>query len=184
MAEQETSRPVNLVVRANKTGPTYDAVFRDDDAGQVWRRIGPAWLEKDDSGKWRPRRGRVRDGYYDERRAHVRAAELVATFEAETVQERQRRTQGPSFRELAHAYLDWLEHVKGAAPSTLRQHRSDLAEPGVPYKRGDKVLAGHIMRAFGDKPAAKVTAEDVDKLLESIAQTATARSSSPPSTSA
>jgi integrase len=171
MTQIDSSRQVALVVRGNKSGPAYDAVFRNDDGGQVWRRVGPAWLEKDSAGKWRPRHGRVQDGYYDERRAYVKATEIVTTYETELAEDHERRAQGATFREVAHAYLDWLENVKGAAPSTLRQHRSDLAEPGVPYKRGNKVLAGHIMRAFGDKPASKVTTEDVEELLETVADT-------------
>ena len=31
----------------------------------------------------------------------------------------------------------WLEDVKGAKPATLRDHRSVLAESGIPYRRGD-----------------------------------------------
>jgi hypothetical protein len=42
------------------------------------RRIGPAWLELDEgSGERHPRRGRVRDGFYNEPRAHERTSELV-----------------------------------------------------------------------------------------------------------
>ena len=174
MAPPPNSRQAALAIRANKTGPTYDAVFRDDDGRQVWRRVGPAWLDRDDAGKWQPRRGRVRDGYFDERRAYVKAAEIVAHYEAAVDEDRDRRSRGPTFREVAHAYLVWLEEVKGAAPSTLRQHRSDLAEPGVPYKRGGRVIAGHIMRALGDTPASKVTAEDVQMLLQTIADTGVA----------
>ncbi len=174
MSPPENARPVSLVVRGNKAGPVYDAVFRGDAGEQVWRRVGPAWVEKDEAGKWRARRGRVRDGYYDERRGYVKAAEIVAAYEDEASEHRELRAQGPTFREVAHAYLDWLERVKGAAPSTLRQHRSDLAEPGVPYKRGDRVLAGHIMRVFGNKPAAKVTTADVEKLLATVAKTGAA----------
>jgi integrase len=86
-------------------------------------------------GGWRPRKGRVQEGYYNERTAHVRAAELVTKFvSGEEAQEQaavEKQTKGPTFREVAHAYLDWLEHVRGAKPSRLRQHRSDLAEPGT-----------------------------------------------------
>ena len=174
MPGSPTPTAVSLVVRESNGQPFYEAKFRDGDR-QVKRRIGPAWLSRDDaSGAWTPRRGRVPADQFDERRAYARAAEIVAAREAASAEERQRRAQGVTFRELAHAYLDWLEHVKGAAPSTLRQHRSDLAEPGVPYKRGDKVLAGHIMRALGDKPAAKITTEDVDRLLQSVADTGVA----------
>jgi len=44
---------------------------------------------------------------------------------------RERRRRGVTFREVAHGYLRWLEDVKGGKPSTLRDHRSLLAEPGV-----------------------------------------------------
>ncbi len=174
MSAHQPPTAVSLVVRESSGQPFYEAKFRDGDR-QVKRRIGPAWLTRDaESGEWTPRRGRVPADRFDERRAYARAAEIVSAHETQTAEERERRAQGATFREVAHAYLDWLEHVKGAAPSTLRQHRSDLAEPGLPYKRGDKVLAGHIMRAFGDKPAAKVTAEDVDRLLQTVADTGVA----------
>ena len=42
----------------------------------------------------------------------------------------------PTFREVAHAYLDWLERVRGAKPATLRDHRYLLAEPGARHRRG------------------------------------------------
>lgn len=84
---------------------------------------------------------RTREGrFYDERRAHVRVAELAAAVVAEADKaervERERRDRGVTFREVAHAYLDWLETVRGAKPVTLRQHRCDLAEPDQPYRRG------------------------------------------------
>jgi hypothetical protein len=40
------------------------------------------------------------------------------------------RRRGVTFRELAHEYLRWLEDVKDAKPSTLRDDRILLAEPG------------------------------------------------------
>ena len=55
----------------------YEAKWRR--AGlQVKRRVGPAWLDPGPSGGWVPRRGRVPDGWYDEKRATVRMAQLVA----------------------------------------------------------------------------------------------------------
>ena len=74
---------------------------------------------------------------YDERRAHVAAAEIVAAYVADATEaervEQERKEAGVTFREVAHEYLDWLEDVKGAKPSTLRDHRSTLAEPGTAY---------------------------------------------------
>lgn len=160
----------------------FEAKFRFR-GKQVKRRIGRAWLDVDSklpgdvaaTERVARRRGRIASGYFDERTAQVRASMLVAEYveQIDTAEqaEIERRAKGASFRDLAHAYLSWLEIVKGAAPSTLRQHRSDLAEPGVPYKRGQRTVAGHIMRAFGDKPASKVTTEDVERLLASVAAT-------------
>jgi integrase len=141
----------------------------------VKRRIGRAWLTRDDAGSWRPRRGRVPDGYLDERRAHVAAAEFVRSYvkdfnETERV-ERERRTRGVTFRELAHGYLEWLEKVRGAKPSTIRSHQSDLAEPGTPHKRGTGSTAGLVMAALGDRPAANISPAEVEALLRTVADT-------------
>ena len=134
MAPGFTVPSASLVVRELGGEPIYEAKFRYE-GRQVKRRIGPAWLTRDpSSGAWRPRRGRVAEGAFDERRAHAAAAELVTRYVEETVNaERvasERQARGVTFREIAHAYLDWLEHVRGAKPSTIRSHRSDLAEPG------------------------------------------------------
>ncbi len=85
--------------------------------------------------------------------------------------ERERRTRGVTFRELAHGYLEWLEKVRGAKPSTIRSHQSDLAEPGTPHKRGTGTTAGLIMAALGDRPAAKITPAEVEALLRTVAAT-------------
>lgn len=65
---------------------------------------------------------------------------LVREHDAEqTLLERdveERRWHGVSFRELAAEYLHWLDDVKGAKPSTLRDHRCLPAEPGQAYGRG------------------------------------------------
>ncbi len=164
-----------IVIRPHGGQAFYEAKFRHD-GRQIKRRIGPAWVDLDpETGEWLPRRGRVADRWFDERRAHVVAAEIVARHVAEADDQervhRERRTNGASFREVAHAYLGWLQDIKGAKPSTLADYRYLLAEPGVPKKRGEGVLAGHIMAALGNRPAAKITTREVEDLLTSIAAT-------------
>ncbi len=164
----------SLAVRTKGSEVYYDAKFRFA-GNQVMRRVGPAWLVRDETGAWAPRKGRVPDGFFDERRAHVRAAEIVAEYVKDALEvervESERLTRGVTFREVAHAYLEWLEKVRGAKPSTLRSHRSDLAEPGTAYKRGNAVKAGYIMAGLGDTPAAKVTTAQVDAVLNAVAET-------------
>ena len=64
--------------------------------------------------------------------------------------------------------------VRGAKPSTLRDHGYVLAEPGTPYKKGRSgVLSGHVMAALGDRPAAKITTREVEELLGTISDTGT-----------
>ncbi len=60
-----------LHVRDYKGKPFYEAKWRDLERTQRKRRLGPAWLELDPTtGEWVPRRGRVRRGFLDERRAY------------------------------------------------------------------------------------------------------------------
>jgi integrase len=165
----------SLIVREHRGRPFYEAKFRHG-GRQVKRRVGPAWLERDpETGGWRQHRGRIAEGAYDERGAHVRAAQLVNEYVTETADvehaERERRTQGPAFREVAHAYLRWLEEVRGAKPSTLVGHRSVLAEQGTPYRRGSGATLGHVMAALGDRPAAKITTREIENVLTAVSET-------------
>ena len=43
--------------------------------------------------------------------------------------ERERRERGMTFREVAHDYLRWLEHVRGAKPATLLDYRRCSLSP-------------------------------------------------------
>jgi integrase len=74
-----------------------------------------------------------------------------------------------TFREVAHAYLHWLEHVRDAKPTTLREHRYALAQPGTPHRRGAGMSRAEIMAALGDRPAADVTTREINELLSQIA---------------
>jgi len=152
----------SIIVREHHGQPFYEAKFRHG-GRQIKRRIGPAWLERDPDGDgWRRHRGRVAEGAYDERAAHVAAAQLVSEYVAEAADleraERERRTWGVTFREVARAYL-------------LTGHRSVLAEPGTPYKRGKGVALGHVMAALGDRPAAKITTREIEAVLTTISET-------------
>jgi len=167
-----TNPTAALIVREQRGEVYYEAFWRYQ-GRQVKRRLGPAWLDKDAPGAWKPRKGRVPSGYLDERRAHVAAAERVTAYleqaRSEEAVERERLNSGVTFREVAHAYLDWLENVRDAKPATLANHRSVLAEPGRAYKRGEGLTVGHVMAALGDLPAAKITTRDVDTLLATVA---------------
>ena len=159
------------MLRVGPTGaPYYEAKWRHKSA-QVKRRIGPAWVERDGDG-WRPRRGRVPDGHFDEKRATVRTAELIAEHASRTAeterQERERREQGVSFREVAADWLDWLANVKRARESTLRDYRSMLAEPGTSHRRGHGACQGRIMASFGDRPAKAIKTTDISRFLRSL----------------
>ena len=164
----------SLIVRDHRGSPFYEAKFRHG-GRQIKRRIGPAWLERGADGEWCRRRGRVPDDCFDERRAHAAAAALVAGFVKETAEsadrERERAVAGPTFREVAAAYLGWLRDVKGAKPATLRDHGYVLAEPGAPYKRGKGELLGHVMAAIGDRPAKAITTREVEAMLDAVAET-------------
>ena len=161
----------SVVLRVGPTGaPYYEAKWRHN-AAQMKRRIGPAWVERDGDG-WRPRRGRVPDGHFDEKRATVRMAELIAEHASRTAEqerhERERREQGASFREVAADWLDWLAAVGRARESTLRDYRSMLAEPGTSHRRGRGACEGRIMAAFGDRPAKAIKTADVSRFLRSL----------------
>jgi integrase len=164
-----------LLVREHRGQPFYEAFWRFQ-GRQVKRRIGPAWLERDSgSADWRRRRGRVQDGHYDEASAHVAAAQLVSDYLSAAADrdrvERERRTRGVTFREVARSYMRWLADVAGAKPSTLRDRESVLGEAGVPVKRGKGATCGHVMAALGDRPAAKITTREVNEVLATVSAT-------------
>jgi integrase len=156
------------VVRTGPQGePFYEAKWRSE-GSQVKRRIGRAWLDPDGAGGWARRRGRVPEGYFDEKRATVRMAELIAAQAERRSRERANRRQAVSFREVAADWLSWLEQVKRARPSTLRNYRRLLAGPGAPHARGGGKSKGRIMAAFGDRPAAEITTGEVSSFLRGL----------------
>lgn len=167
-----------LVVAVTTNGTVvYEAGWRhtrpDGSRQLLKRRLGPAWLDADGEGGFKKRRGRVKDGFLDEQAAIVAMDAVVREVEQELVDEEEARARelntAPTFRVLAHAYLDWLARVRDAKPSTLQDHGYLLAEPGTPHKRGKGIHAGHIMKTFGNKPADEIYTRDVNKFLDKIA---------------
>jgi integrase len=135
-------------------------------------------VESDGNGGWRRKRGRAPEGSLTEAEAAERMLALVRDHDADqTLMERdaeERRRRGVRFRELAGEYLEWLEYVKGAKPSTLRDHRLLLAEPGQAYRRGKGVSRGLVMAALGERPAREVTTRDIEDLLRAVSSTGVA----------
>ncbi len=163
-----------LIVRTGVDGePFYEAKWRRN-GRQVKRRIGPAWVDPRPRGGWMPRRGRALDGWYDERHAMVRMAQLVAEHDeaASAIEDeaRERRERGTTVRELAAEWLEYLEREKGAKPSTLLDYRYLLTEPGTPHKRGNGRNRGRILAAFGELRLRAVTTRHVSTFLRGLDQ--------------
>jgi integrase len=78
-------------------------------------------------------------------------------------------------RELAGEWLHWLEHVKGASPSTVAGYRHMLAEAGQAKRGTAKPLAARVMTKFGDRPAASITTQELDVFLAELDETLSAR---------
>lgn len=174
MAPNPSTRPF---IRQRATGAFWYAKWSRN--GQpVIRALGRAWVESDGNGRWRRKRGRAPDGILTEAEAAERMLVLVREHHAEqTLVERdadERRRRGVTFRELGTEYLEWLEHVKGAKPSTLRDHRLLLAEPGQAYRRGNGASRGLVMATLGGRPAREITTREIEDLLRAVSSTGVA----------
>ena len=153
-----------LVVRDYKGCPFYEAKWRDSTRAQRKRRLGRAWLERDaKNGGWCRRRGRVRDGCLDERRAYAAMAKAIAEHEAEL--RRAPENRDATFDEAVDAWLEYLQHEKRIKPSTLAAYRYLLAQP----RRGKKRQRGaRIMREFGERKLAGISTADVRRFLSAL----------------
>ena len=179
-APSDNPPPSWLVVGTARNGElVYEAGWRHRRPGgtlkTMKRRLGLAWVERDETGALRRRRGRPKPGYLDEHAAIVVKDRLVREIEREFTEQAaaaERAANAPvTFRAIAHAYLDWVECVRGAKPATLRDHRYLLAEPGASHRRGPGAHSGLIMSALGDRPAAEVGTREINKLLANVAAT-------------
>ena len=161
-------------VRWLRGGPVWYAKWSRHGT-QVMRALGPAWVDRAPGGRgWRKRPGRPEGDALTESGAIARMLELVAEHERrESERERDEaegRRRGATFREVAEAYLWWLEEIFGAKPNTLREHRFLLVEPGTPHKRGEGAFEGLIMKTLGDRPVVDITTREINALLEAEAR--------------
>ena len=166
--------PSWLVVCTARNGAlVYEAGWRhrsaDGSLRTMKRRLGPAWLDQTPDGTFARRRGRLPPGFLDEPAAIVAKDRIVREVERELAKradaEERAANAPPTFRVIAHAYLDWLERVRGAKPKTLLEHSYLLIEPGTPHRRGRGEHRGLIMDALGDQPANDITTREINALL-------------------
>ncbi len=163
--------------KAGAGGRVYwDAQWRYRVGSDPWRqktrRLGPAWQEPNGGGGWRKRRGRCPDGWLDGRAATAAAVAAMEEHAREVREEERAKREAAerktTVRELGQEWLEWLEEVRGAKPSTIRDYRCLLREPGIAFKRGDRKTAGRIMAAFGDRPVDAVTTAEVSRFLRGL----------------
>jgi integrase len=62
----------------------------------------------------------------------------------------------------------YLQQEKSLKPSSLRDHRRVLAEPGQPHRRGAGRSPGLMMGRFGDRPVMEITTREVAEYLRSL----------------
>jgi integrase len=141
------------------------AKWRDSTGRQCYRRLGRAWMQLDDSGAWRPRRGRAPEGYLDRRTAEREMDILIDEIEHELVTARPDREA--TFADAVVIWRSWAEHTKRLKPATLRNYDALLSEPGQ-RKRGEGENLARIMRAFGDRKIADVTPVDIERFLQRL----------------
>ncbi len=179
MDERPAVEMGSLLVRVRDTrlGPCWDAQWRyRTTPEEPWRfkrhTLGRAWQVPDGAGGWCKRSGRCTDGWLDERSATVASLEAMEAHRAQLAGEvtaaLERLHHKVTVHELAHEWLSWLEEVKGAAPSTIKDYGFLLREPGTRHQRGGGVTAGWIMGSFGDRPAEQVSTREVSEFLRRL----------------
>jgi integrase len=163
-------KPVGTIIFRPGEGAAGEVVYaeakwRDSTGRQRLRRVGRAWVEADGHGGWRRRRGNVPRGYVDRRTAEREMDILIDEVEHELVSARPDREA--TFADAVVIWRSWAEHTKRLKPATLRNYDALLSEPGQ-RKRGEGENLARIMRAFGDRKIAEVTAVDIERFLQRL----------------
>lgn len=127
----------SLITVERKSGPVYFIKARDRDGRQVKRRLGPI-------AEW-PRK---------------RAQDALRDFLTDLGRVPERGDDSVTFKYAANAWLDYVEHDRGRAPSTVRGYRSTIHR--------------HLAR-FGNRPLSMITVEDVVDLRRELLDTRSRR---------
>lgn len=114
----------------------------------------PGVAEPEPGGGWRKRRGRLRDGFLDERRAYREMSQMIDQVEVE--QKVTLRMREARFEDAAELWMEHLEFEKRVKPSTLDRHRTMLAKPEA---RPCKATGRRIMREFGGRKLTSITTD-------------------------
>lgn len=167
-----------LVVRATLDGiPQWEGKWRDEGT-QVLRRLGPAWLVRDDgtySGTrrrtrftgWLRRTGERQDGWLTEEDAWIALRKAQAMY---TMQKERRAQIAATIRfcDVAASWLDERQAVAGWKQTTRRNYTAMLRdEDDAPARRGRKPRA-RIMRKFGQRKVDEITMADIRAFLREL----------------
>ncbi len=152
-----------LHVRPYKGKYFYEARWRDLNRVQRRRRLGRAWVELDADGDWAPRRGRVRKGFLDERRAYPLMAAVIEAHEEKMLLARLTVPGRPKtlFTEAVKGWLDYLKSEKRVKPSTLAGYKRLLVDP----EDSCDPRRGRIVREFGHRRLDEITVADARRFL-------------------
>jgi hypothetical protein len=120
-----------LIVERER-GPIYYGKWRDSTGSQVKKRLGAAWVVRSGNG-WARRRGRLPQGFLDERAAVVALAGAIDAHEGAL--QKLRPGRQATFADAAALWLHHLEHVNGIKPSTLADYRYILVSPQTPARK-------------------------------------------------
>lgn len=172
--------------RGDSPAAFYDAVWHEPlpEGGTkpAKQRIGKAWLDfagRDERNRplWAKRKGRPTEGFFDERRAIAAAPDALLRWRDRQAAKAHVPTakETVTVRELAHEWLDWLQDVRKAAPSTVQDFGFMLREPGTKAKRGRGTSPGRLMKAFGDHLALELAPRQISDWLRDLDRELTPR---------
>jgi integrase len=117
----------SLITVQRKDGPVYFLKARDRDGRQIKKRLGPVadWPQKQ-------AKDALRDYLTDLGRVPDRGDDSV------------------TFRYAASAWLHYVEHDRGRAPSTVRDYRNTVHR--------------YLLPQLGDRPLSEITVDDLERL--------------------
>ena len=128
----------SLIVVERKTGPVYFLKARDRDGRQIKRKLGPV-------ADW----------------PHKQAQDALRDYLTDLGRVPDRGDDSVTFKYAAAAYLRYVEHDRGRAPSTVRDYRSTIDV--------------HLEPRFGEQALSAIIVDDVEQLRSDMLDTLSPR---------